>query len=223
MFPVNTIPSVRLQRYQKFFKLVDQTHENIRAVYLWNLALTQQLMPVIALLEVSLRTKVDSALNSQFGQAWLTQSWPQFQPRERGKLIEAEKNIRATSTHDDIVAQLNFGFWVNLFDGPYRQHVWYKQATLKTNLLEEINHVDYLCEKAWASKFYGDLKPLKDLRNRMFHHEAIFDYNKGKLDETYKNGVRLLNALCPQTHNQLHRVDTFIAVWGKGQGWQRYK
>jgi hypothetical protein len=57
----------------------------------------------------------------------------------------------------------------------------------------------------------------------MFHHEAIFDFNKGKLNIVHSKAVNLLNALCCDTHVELAVLDRFTQVWDNGQGWKRYR
>jgi hypothetical protein len=225
MFPTSVIPPARLKRYQKYFTLEEQTNDNIRAVYLWNLALSQQLMPVISLLEVSLRNKIDRAITCRFGESWLDQGWQYLQDTEKKRLKEAVDKLCYASkqiTHDDLVAQLSFGFWVKMFDGKYRQPVWY-QPNMQQRLFDDTKYVCYLQSQNWVGSLYGDLKTLQNLRNRMFHHEAIFELNKHRVDLLHSKATVLLQALCKDTHHELHAIDNFTQVWAKGRGWQSYR
>jgi Abi-like protein len=79
---------------------------------------------------------------------------------------------KATVTINDIVAGLDFGFWTMLLDSQYEQTLW------RTTLYHAFPHYSRISglplnRAPIASRFNG----LRDLRNRVMHHEPLFERN----------------------------------------------
>jgi len=81
----------------------------------------------------------------------------------RKKIQEAKKRLKKPYTHDRLVASLSFGFWTELFNriqfrvGGKSLHKIFINRPVGTNQLI----------------IYKDLVNLRDLRNRIAHHEPL--------------------------------------------------
>ena len=123
---------------------------------------------------------------------------------------------------DRIVAELTFGFWVDIFTKPYHniknERLWPNlEADVFPNLSpSERNH----------SKIYGKLKEIKNLRNRLSHHEPVWKNKNVVCTDTaiqYLNSVveDMLNIIKGisveryQLLNESGRVDYFKEVCSK--------
>ena len=81
-----------------------------------------------------------------------------------GKLSKRNKPIE----EGRIIAELNFGFWVNLFDRPYTQ------VHLRTGKKQFPNATS---PQRSIAKLRTDLNQIRLLRNRIFHYEPIWHWD----------------------------------------------
>jgi hypothetical protein len=71
-------------------------------------------------------------------------------------------------TPDDIVAEVMFGFWCTLLNGPYEPDIFIPCLSHNFRNLP----APYRVRGAFAAKVIQ----FKDVRNRVFHHEPIWNY-----------------------------------------------
>lgn len=202
-----------IQRLNKYAKNTNSEKELIEK-YFWNIQLSKELYVLIAIFEVSLRNHIHFAINEYVHQNWLTDNSfiQKFLTENEFKayLIAfnrlAEKN---KLTQDNLVAELNLGFWVNLFKKIYAPRLWHKKHVFDTVFpffnKEITNKMDYL---------YPKLKAIQKIRNRISHHETIFDYKHG-LDNFYYNILECLNFIEPSLKNDALEICQFEASWNK--------
>ena len=99
------------------------------------------------------------------------------------------------------------GFWVNLFDKKYKVGLWHKK-----NVFETVFPYFDIKTSNRIGVVYPKLKELQYIRNRISHHEAIFDYAKG-LNNCYQEIILLLNWLSPEIKETALKVCKFYEVW----------
>ena len=75
-----------------------------------------------------------------------------------------------TVTDGKIISELNFGFWVNLFQRPYQDHLRIKELKLI---------FPYMPSKATMlvnrEEVYKKLDHIRNFRNRIFHYEKVIN------------------------------------------------
>lgn len=81
---------------------------------------------------------------------------------------ELEKAVRRSARVDDVVAGLSFAFWHQLFTRRFDQSLW------MTGFSRVFPHALPLPSHALRAAAYADLSRLRQLRNRIAHHEPIF-------------------------------------------------
>ena len=93
------------------------------ARYLLNVALCESLYAPLHLCEIGLRNAIHRELTKQMKQEdWFDS--PAFQLKDRAKKEIAEAKQKVVNeckpvTADNVISNLNFGFWTNLFDTHY--------------------------------------------------------------------------------------------------------
>jgi len=160
------LSSPRMQRY-----LDDNQGDKLRAVdaYTHNLLISEALMPLLHVLEVSLRNGIHQRMTIHHGRADWYEVW-------RGNSLFREQYAYVTaaqrkllsrqevSTPDKLIAELSFGFWVSLFN---RKVI---METSKPLLLTFTR-----CPKGQRrpEPIRAKLNKIRVLRNRCFHHEPL--------------------------------------------------
>lgn len=133
------------------------------------------------LVEITLRNHINDAVKEHVLNRGMTikQSNRWYNHIPQGKISQAQvrKAIQKAdreisnrgANHNDVVAQLTFGFWVYLLDTPHRltktQHQLWPFITDKVFPNRKNKGIPAL---------FNDLNTLNKLRNRLFHHEPIW-------------------------------------------------
>ncbi|MEE9452626.1 MAG: hypothetical protein V3V61_07720 [Gammaproteobacteria bacterium] len=167
----------RLKSYQ--ILCPSNEEKEIIGAYHWNLLICQNFYPFIQSIEVTLRNAIHNAVSCKFD----TSDWFDVVVREgvskkmldqvRKDLKEkGKKNIRTS----DIVASLNFGFWVGLIrlrkfaDLSNTSRLW---PELIPKVFPYYKREDKERQNI-AKRFYE----AKLIRNRLFHHEPIWKFKE---------------------------------------------
>ena len=169
------------------------------ARYLWNLALCSTLQPALHTLEVTLRNHLftvsrrivdETALSFDVVPCWLDAQPSLLADREREAIDQAKNTLktrRRRMTPGRLVSVLGFGFWVSLCKRPYEQgraggpRLWPELATKGFPHLAQ--------PKRTRSQIFHALDPLRELRNRVSHHEPVWDR---KLDRRHQRLVDVI-------------------------------
>lgn len=155
------------------------------ARYLWNLALCSVLQPALHTLEVTVRNHLfrisrrivdETKLSFDKVPCWLDARPSLLERRECQAVEQAKttmKNRGSPMTKGRLVSVLGFGFWVSLCKRPYEQgrtggpRLWPELANRGFPHLPKPMRT--------RSQIFHALDPLRDLRNRVSHHEAVWD------------------------------------------------
>lgn len=140
--------------------------------YEQNLTFSKQSYIPLSILEVALRNSIDKLLSTKISDSWYEADW--FLTKDsRLKILQAiellEKRKESISKHK-IIAELSFGFWVNLFKKPY-------EKKLRINDLKKIfpNFPPRNSKIVNRDSLYKELNHLRNFRNRVFHHERVLN------------------------------------------------
>jgi hypothetical protein len=105
---------------------------------------------------------------------------------EKEVIIEAKCTINNKPqpvTHDRVVAELSFGFWVRLFSAEYAESLWGPSLSKIVQIKDRRNLYDRLIE-------------VKTLRNRIAHHNRIVG-RAHTIEETYSRLLEVLDWISP--------------------------
>jgi hypothetical protein len=205
-----SISSARLQRYQS------NPFDSLETVinYFWNIALAESLYCSLNMVEIALRNGLHNALAHQFGTpTWYDRAglleWRQAVEVRKTKARIAARGDLVTS--DRVVSELTFGFWVTILSRPYDSRLWssWKASPLKTAFVRIPRS---LRQRQHIHQHYN---AIRELRNRVFHHEPIFDDQL--LDQRHDGVKRGLYWLNPEMVNCLEYYDRFPDVLRSGR------
>jgi hypothetical protein len=157
------------------------------ARYLWNGALAAVMTPALHALEVTLRNNLYEASLKVMDQSLLSfrdiPTWLDSDPsllygKEARAVAEAKATLRRGGrplTIGRLLSKLSLGFWVGLCRSPYEQGrpsgpaLWPAAIPIAFPFLPR----DHRNRPAILQR----LDEIRELRNRTFHHEAIWDRN----------------------------------------------
>ncbi|MFW2552631.1 hypothetical protein [Aliarcobacter butzleri] len=147
--------------------------------YSQNLIFSQNSYIPLAILEIALRNALNNHLSEIVSETWyeddfLTNDSKEKVSQAKGLLLKRKERI----TKEKIIAELSFGFWVNLFKKPYEKKLRIKDIKLIFPNLptkeEELINRDLLFKK---------LNHIRNFRNRVFHYEKVL--NKDNFNNIY--------------------------------------
>lgn len=173
-------------------------------LYCWNAALSSAFFGPVGVLEVVLRNAFHEQLRNAFGATWHDEQHflnldAGFQRRIDKAKNDITKRQKAITT-PRIVAELSMGFWVTLVNATYVYTLW-GPALSKAFTPNTIRR----------STISGLLEPLLRFRNRVAHHEPIF--NKQPSDR-YADLIKVVGFLKPDVvpwiehHSRVRQVIT---------------
>lgn len=200
----------RLQTYRLF------THDTKAALelHVWNTNLGSALFPPLQTVEIILRNRIDAELSVHFARPDWYLAFPSAPAHRdfnkykflrdevqsaRNKLGRAGKN----SNHPpNVISQLSFGFWVAMFERSFHRDLWHP-ALYKV--------FPTLSRQTDRKTVWDALKKFKDMRNKIAHHDAIFNKN---LSSFHQEIFDFADYICPHTSDWMEHYSTFAHVWG---------
>lgn len=177
-------------------------------LYEWNTLMAQSLYVYLQCWEITYRNKVDGFLRWKFGPAWPyddKRAVRALTKEEQRRLTEtkqrqSQQRKQAKVSTDAIVADLSAGFWVALLSSAYKVPFSWQYN------LGRVFPNDHKLDRESAHRTSSTI--LK-LRNRIAHHEPIYDL---ALSETYTQLQRLVLAMCADTDHFARNNCSFSTV-----------
>lgn len=165
------------------------------ALYAWNAQVAGAMLAPMHICEVVIRNAVSDALAAQYGTQWpwshgFEQSLPN--PVRSYSLLKDLKEARhGAHSVGKVVPELTFMFWQSLFTQRFDQRIWDPYLRTVFPYTDPKKSV-----KSIRPRIYNDLEQLRRLRNRIAHHEPIFNRN---LSDDLKKVHDLVALRCPIT------------------------
>ncbi|MDQ8180999.1 Abi family protein [Pelagicoccus sp. SDUM812005] len=180
------------------------------ARYALNMALAEALYPSLQFAEIALRNAIHTSFTNRFGAENWYDGAAKLLPWQNTKVQEAKitlQKLRKPTSPGRIVAELSFGFWTGFFN---KQHN-------RTGLSHHIAKTVFQhAPKAERNTTKLDLRwlAIRDLRNRVFHHERILHWKD--LDLRHQHIATITRWICPELANYAKSLDRFDAVRAAG-------
>lgn len=160
---------------QPFGEPIEASVPSALELYIWNAKVSGAFLAPLHVCEVVIRNAASEALESVYGAEWpwsagFRQSLPDHFKR---KVEEACAKNKINST-GKFIAEMNFGFWKDLFTSRHEHRLWQEIQSYFPGL------------PSWKSIaeqrecMHRDLEKVGRLRNRIAHHEPIFKRNLGR-------------------------------------------
>lgn len=145
------------------------------ALYAWNAQVSAAMLAPLHICEVVVRNAVADELESVYGPSW---PWVQVfigsLPRQGGysSRNDLAKVASQQSTTGKVIPELKFAFWEHMFTTRHDNRLW--NAHIKRVFPA---HPPSMTVPDLRKRIYQDLNVLRNLRNRIAHHEPIFTRN----------------------------------------------
>lgn len=165
------------------------------ALYGWNAQVSGALMTPLHICEVVVRNTVSDTLETVYGARWpwsvgFEQSLPHqrfgYSPR---KDLQSARN--GAPTTGKVIPELKFVFWQKMFTGRHDARLWNKHLLKAFPGLDPARSISDL-----RRNMYEELEHIRELRNRIAHHEPIFRRN---LTDDLDRIVALIEHRCKVT------------------------
>lgn len=199
------LSKVRLDEYRS--KVDPSSDLEMITNYFWDIDLAETMVPSLHAVELAVRNSIHTVLSNEHGTPmWFYKPGLLRSPQLEMLASALEKLSRKKhdATSDRIVGALMFGFWVSLLTGPYEQAIW--QPDGFRLLHEAFPYARPISRKQIHTK----LDKIRDLRNRVFHHQHIFD--RSNLHQEHQEIHEVIQWISPTLHKAIHAVDNFPAV-----------
>ena len=152
-------------------------------LHAWNTMVSGAFYGPLQMVEIALRNAVHDYVSAVHGRQWLGDRQV-LQGNELRRVDEARAQVRGkrkNPTADRVVAELSFGFWLSLSARRY-DGLW--NAVLNRAFVPTPPRRD----------LYARLAQLRDLRNRIAHHEPIHHLTLG---DHYEAALWVLERISP--------------------------
>lgn len=164
------------QRLETYLRMAHNDHRKAIELYQLNIEKSQIFYARMHWLEIGLRNAMNQQLSRQYGSEWYDNPHIDMNDKDKSQIKAAKDNLQKDQkplTNSNVIAQLSFGFWVNLFNYPY-DTLW--RHCLRRTFAMHSNPI----ERKHLSK---RLHPLLKLRNRIAHYEPILGYDLPALEQ----------------------------------------
>jgi hypothetical protein len=189
--------SLSRSRLQKYLVIADHDIHLAISHYEKNIRLSEALYTPLQGLEICLRNTIDSEMRVAYGENWLLNPPAAFQENTRNFIDEATRDL-PNPTHDAIVAELKFAFWVSLLATRYDNTLWRKCLYRCFRGVRGVKRADA----------HGRLNAIRRFRNRVAHHEPIFD----RSEQLHGEIIEAIQWMCPHTSRWVVSISRFAAV-----------
>lgn len=190
-----TISRARLKKY------LDATGDDLGAaigLYERNTRLSESLYTTLQGLEICLRNTIDAEMSRVYGVLWLTDQTVPLQRNAQNAVIEAMSRVGQLS-HDDLVAELKFSFWVGMLGPRHDKDLWRRAV-----------HRGFRAKGGKRrSDVHGRMNALRRFRNRVAHHEPIF----GNALQMHTEALEAIEWMCRDTHAWISACSRFTDVY----------
>ena len=212
--PVNLnkiITSFSKPRFNAYLNMAKGNEELAIKLYIHNSELVGSLFLPLSVTEVTLRNAVDNAFSSQFGNTWYQEKKINLhigtKNAKKLKSLVGFLNRERIYSHNQVVANLSFSFWVNAFHKNRFYGFW----------RNEINNTFPNWKEKFPNKKTQDIrdeirniiKPIYKLRNRAAHHEPILNMN---VKDVHQNMIQLTTLICKETAKWIEQNSKVIEV-----------
>lgn len=157
-------------RLKPYLDLADDDFEEAIKLYTKNKNLSSDLHALLTELEVIFRNSINNILIEEIGTDWLLEkntNLNEIQSQAITNVIKSLEKQNKKASNANIVSNLNFGFWVYLFNANYDKTLW------RMHLYKIFKNPPKGFKR---SKARAKLEKFKKLRNRISHCENILQY-----------------------------------------------
>lgn len=153
------------------------TTEQALELYAWNANVSAALLAPLHICEVVIRNAISEALEIKYGANWpWSQGFEQSLPTPNGPGYHPRKDLldvrNRQATVGKVIPELKFAFWQKMFTSRHDQRLW------NTHLKVVLPNIPTTQTTSQARRYlFDELGNIRELRNRIAHHEPVFSRN----------------------------------------------
>lgn len=191
------LSGARLATFEDEIRPPAQVLEGALALYAWNAQVSAAMLAPLHVCEVVIRNAVSDALTEVYGPQWpWSQSFEGSLPNPENRRVfnprrELNRARVGQPSTGKVIAELKMVFWQKMFTGRFDGRIWNPHLRTVMPHLNSAKTVQDL-----RRLIYTDLEQLRELRNRIAHHEPIF---KRPLAGDFNKLRELIAFRCPTT------------------------
>lgn len=217
----SNLSSARINRY-----LIATGNNNSKAIKLYkhNLKVSQSFLPILSILEVVIRNKINTILTSYFTDSdWIINqkngfmSHPSLTYRHplTNRIVHnhflkksVEKSESRLTRHGlplssgKIISDQSFGFWTEMFELTFYRILTGRPIQIFTNLPPNTNRIDVM----------NRLDKIRSFRNRISHNEPICFHNNtidfSNAIDVYNTIIELFDWIDPELKKFIKDIDS---------------
>lgn len=208
--------TISADRFAAYHRSGDRDDFDVLARYLWNAMLCEALYPAMQAFEVALRNSLYSAIESVYPASagdcndvtsWLDFRVPIIHPNEVHRISDAKSELSRRGkplTVGGLVAELNLNFWRKLLHKPYGDRAITAPGNFWPRLIPAVfPAVDRKFNN--IARISDAVDQIHAMRNRMFHHEPIFD----RVLQKHGTLLRVIHWIEPELGATVREFDRF--------------
>ena len=175
-------------------------------LYTWNANVAAEFFFPLHFCEIVIRNAVSEALTTTYEEKWPWSANFLRNLPNKGKYRQRQDLENTSKTHTTtgkVVPELKFVFWQKMFTRRFDERLWRQQLHRVFPFVPDAQTVDISREN-----IYQLLEQVRRLRNRIAHHEPIFQRD---LAADYQAIHTLIYWRCPQTASHMHQYQQVTA------------
>jgi hypothetical protein len=159
-------------RIDRYLPAAGGSQEDAFQLYLWNCALCEAFYLPLHISEVVVRNAMQTLLLSRLGEQWYANTTfrslldMKYAKSLDGAIDDERKQHGILLTSHHVVSAVSFGFWQHLLTKRFDRLLW--QRGLRVAF-------PHLPNSATRQTVYDQMNVIRKWRNRIAHHQAIFD------------------------------------------------
>ncbi len=192
------------ERLKPYLVVTNNDFDMAIELYLLYTRINESLYFPLQNIELIVRNSFYRVIANKYGKDWIFEKRYLLQGRDKSNdlLIKQINSVieskRGNIDSNDLISNLNFGFWTNLLDSNFEVFFW--RPCLRILFC---NYSKVVLRKEIQTK----LKFIKSIRNRVFHHESLFKYN---LMDSYKEIIFFISLISDEFSKWTEKHSTFI-------------
>jgi hypothetical protein len=182
------------ERLSTYLAATGQDHAAALQLYVWNTRISAALYGPLQALEILIRNAFHRELAAVYGLTWYDNPQVPLTPAAAARVADAKDTLRRAGRPLDpgrIIAELSFGFWERLLSRGPRGPRNYEMALWRPAL-----HRAFPNARRPRAAIHRPLPGLRDLRNRIAHHEPVFSRD---LTTDYQTILEVIGWMCADT------------------------
>lgn len=168
----NALSPARMSTYETAARHLKNPNVDALSLYAWNVQVSGAFLAPLHICEVVIRNAISEVLEKVYGSNWpWSTTFEKSLPNSGGycpkdDLCRARKKFSSTGK---VIPELKFVFWQKMFTGRFDDRLWDKHLKdTFPNIMKNRTVPDI------RISIYRDLETIRELRNRIAHHEPIF-------------------------------------------------